>query len=253
MIRPIIKKDYTTDFTRLGFSAWVATAVLTLTLTPIQRCHAHDSTYVADHSKTFTARAYILKENFDFRILNGPGNNNNELGAWVYYKWFGIGLDVNTPFSGQNTESKGVSKVFDIKAHIYQKRWHGWLYVQKIGGYYVKNTQDIFKQWDPEKYYVRPDMATLSAGALGTNIFNYDKFSFRANYLQNLAQKKSAGSALLTLHYRHFGIKTDRSIVPGKIGEKFNPGDRINRGEGGIYHHWAVPRLHTLSSINNGL
>jgi hypothetical protein len=95
-------------------------------------------------------------------------------------------------------------------------------YGQFYNGYYLANGSDVLSyQPNIPTYPVRPDIHTNDVGLVFQYILNHEKFSYRAAYVQNEYQKKSAGSFIIGAAAYHIGIKGDSSLIPAGI---VNPG-----------------------------
>ncbi|MCR6719243.1 MAG: DUF4421 domain-containing protein [Chitinophagaceae bacterium] len=72
---------------------------------------------------------------------------------------------------------------------------------------------------DPDKFYLRPDLKVSVVGASVFRLFNGDQFSYRASYLQNEWQKKSAGSFLLGMEFYTGRVRGDSALLPSNADE----------------------------------
>jgi hypothetical protein len=77
------------------------------------------------------------------------------------------------------------------------------------------------KQYSPDinAFYQRPDLRINLIGTSSQYVVNNKKFSYRASFLQNEWQKKSAGSLLIGLEVYFGWIRADSSIVPATVAQ----------------------------------
>src|SRR5690606_28091376 len=68
-----------------------------------------------------------------------------------------------------------------------------------------------------ENFYVRPDLKVTKLGVSAQYVFNHEKFSYRASFLQNEWQQKSAGTFLAGFEVYGGGATADSTIVPGML------------------------------------
>ncbi len=71
-------------------------------------------------------------------------------------------------------------------------------------------------QSSPPYDQLRTDIRVSAVGATIQYIFNYDKFSYRAAFLQSEWQKRSAGSFLAGFEIYAGAVKADSSLVPNQ-------------------------------------
>jgi hypothetical protein len=159
------------------------------------------------------------------------------------YKALSLSFGTGFGFLNPNKEEKGKTRSFDFQSHIYTRDWVTDIYAQFYKGYYLSiggpaGTAD-------NNYYKRPD---IKVNLLGTSIYrllNGERFSYRAGFLQNEWQKKSAGSVLLGAEIYYGTMKGDSALVPSHI-SSYYPQQGIHRvrllelGPGAGYAYTAV-------------
>jgi len=178
-----------------------------------------DSTYIADYTDKLTARLYLLYQDASF-VLNPENidellykpNVNVRLGIAGFYKWFGLGLSINNPFYKRNDATYGKTTVVDLRVNAFGRSVAAELYFQQYSGFYIQN----IKKADGSCYVI-PDMKTVSIGAAGYWILNASRFSFRAAFVQNERQLKSAGSFMVRPSITYYRLNSDQGIIPGEI------------------------------------
>lgn len=122
------------------------------------------------------------------------------LGGGVNYKWFGLAIAFGLPSSAENEFKYGKTRRFDAQFNIYTKKFGVDVIFQNYKGFYLENPSS-FTVWDREDFPQIPLMQTASLGVGGFFFFNHKKFSYKAAYVRNTIQNKSAGSFLLGSYY----------------------------------------------------
>jgi len=176
-------------------------------------------TYFSDYSELLALRIYtntkwnsleIIKDDQNLKLQpNGP----TALGIGFNYKGYGLALAVGLPKSASSNEKYGETKRFDLQVNMFGKKIGFDGYVQMYKGYYNSNPQD-FIVWENENYPQLPEMKIVSFGINAFYIFNSEKFSYRAAFIRNQIQKKSAGSFTAGI-FGHMDIaQTDNGFIP---------------------------------------
>ncbi|ATL49458.1 hypothetical protein COR50_21020 [Chitinophaga caeni] len=188
-----------------------------------------DSNYIEDHSKDLTVRLYGSRKytHFDLvdhqqkeKVLYKPNSNFN-VGFGFNYKFLGINFGFNLPFINNDDEKYGKTKYLDLQSHIYLRKIVIDFYGQYYKGYYLANPINTLENYQASgRFPQRPDMYNVDLGVSAHYIFNHQKFSYRAAYLQNEYQKKSAGSFLLGGDIFSYKMKGDSALVPRDIKNK---------------------------------
>lgn len=142
-------------------------------------------------SKKYTGLKLVDKDK-DKKYLYMPNTTLN-MGIGATYK--NLTLNLAYGFGFLNPEiGKGETKYLDAQAHIYPRKMVIDLFLQLYKGFYLI---DGLGAAAGENYLTRPDMKIQKIGASVQYVFNHGKFSYRAAFLQNEWQKKSAGTFLL--------------------------------------------------------
>jgi len=196
-----------------------------------------DTSYIADYTGLLTTRAFLLFENASIqinpvdenisRIVYRP-NANIRIGLAGFWKWFGLGLSFDNPFYKTDQDAYGKSSTIDVRVNAFGRFVAGELFVQQYKGFYISS---------PEKpngtHYLIPGMRTFSAGLSGYWIYNADRFSIRAAFIQNERQKKSAGSFMVRPSFLLYKINSDNGIIPSELISKYQIAisNQITKGE----------------------
>lgn len=197
--------------------------------------------YIVSYKYLLTSRFYLLNESIGFQvkpkgaekgILFKP-NIHTKVGLAGFYKWFGFGLAIRSPFYERNEDIKGKSKIIDLRINAYGKAIAAEISIQDYKGFYIDNPDEIYDSWSVgDKYPKRPDIRISSKSAIIYYIFNYKKHSIRAAYLQNARQLKSSGSLMLMPAVLLLKLSADSCIIPLSYIDKYNidPSEQIRSG-----------------------
>lgn len=141
-------------------------------------------------------------------------NSTLNMGVGATYK--DVTLNLAYGFSFLNPDQgKGETTYLDAQAHVYPKKIVIDLFLQFYKGYYL--LPEGLGTNAGEAFYTRPDMRVHKIGASVQYVFNNGRFSYRAAYLQNEWQKKSAGTFLLGFEI-YGGMADDESnLIPSHL------------------------------------
>ncbi|MCF8386289.1 MAG: DUF4421 domain-containing protein, partial [Bacteroidales bacterium] len=198
--------------------------------------------YVRDYKDLITARTYLLYEGIGFTInpsrtdinIDYKPNIHTKVGLAAFYKWFGLGLAVRNPFYARDNQEKGKSSIIDLRVNAYGKSIACELSYQDYNGFYLSNSGQVIPGWKPgDAYYQRPDMEIEAFSILFYYLFNSDKHSIRAVYIQNEQQLKSSGALVLVPSYMYTRLHADSGLVPGVFApaEEVLPEENIIQGK----------------------
>ena len=216
-----------------------------------------------DYYETFdnylTGRIYLSKK-YTSVALEGPEgtqtlryrpNSLTTMGVNASYQSLSLTLGSGFGFLNPNQEEKGKTRSFDFQTHLYTRNWVTDIYGQFYRGYYLK---DIGSGGPSDRiYYLRPDVKVNMAGLSVYRLFNGEQFSYRAAYLQNEWQKKSAGSFLAGAEVYMGRVKGDSALVPSEV-SSFYPQANIRRmrmielGPGAGYAYTFVWNQHLFAT-----
>ena len=210
-----------------------------------------DDEYYTSFEEQITARLYLAKNipllflnaKPDIQSLRYRPNSLTTMGINGSYKSLSLSLGTGFGFLNPNKEEKGKTRSFDFQTHIYTSDWVTDIYAQFYKGYYLSIGGPSGTA--TKNYYKRPD---IKVNLIGTSIYrllNGERFSYRAGFLQNEWQKKSAGSVLLGAEIYYGTMKGDSALVPSHL-NSFYPQQGIHRvrlielGPGAGYAYTAV-------------
>jgi len=211
-----------------------------------------DSTYYINFPRDLTTRIYtsrkftslLIKDKTTDRDFRFDPNSTFNLGVGLTYKGFTLNLAYG--FNFLNPEiGKGPSKYFDFQTHLYPKYWVVDVFMQFYKGYHLADK--AFVKESSNGYYKFPDMRIQKVGANVQRLFNGDKISLRAAFLQTEWQKRSAGSLLAGMEIYGGGAFNPNGILPNEF---INPDRDFNEfrffqfGPNAGYVHTFVIKKH---------
>jgi Domain of unknown function (DUF4421) len=220
-----------------------------------------NSSYIRDYKKMLTVRSYLLYEGIGFQIkpsglshsINYLPNIQSKVGVAAFYKWFGLGLAVNNPFTLPDNGNRGNSSIIDLRVNAYGKAIACEVSYQDYNGFYVSNSGRFISGWKPgDAFYQRPDMEIQAFSVQLYYLFNSSKHSIRAAYVQNEQQLKSSGALVLLPSFLYTDVKADSNLLPKEYLEDFEPESKDNIIKGKFYNYgFSVGYSYTLVFCKN--
>lgn len=141
-------------------------------------------------------------------------NSTLNMGVGATWKWLTLNLALGWPFLNPD-RGQGHTRYLDLQAHAYPKKFIIDFFGEFYEGYHLLPQGTLVPPG--ENYYTRPDMVVTKIGANVQYLFNYDKLSLRASFLQNEWQKKSAGSFLLGFEMYGGRAIDDTALLPLRV------------------------------------
>ena len=181
----------------------------------------HDTTYYESFMSKITGRIYfgqkftaleIKRNNKTTPRLRYVPNTTLNMGIGATYGFFTLNLAYGFGFLNRGEEQKGKTKYWENQGHMYGRKWGYDFYAQFYKGYYLYPKG--LGSADPNLYYFRPDIKYNLFGIAPFRILNDKKFSYRAAFIQNEWQKRSAGSFLLGAEIYYGIVNADSALVP---------------------------------------
>ena len=132
-------------------------------------------------------------------------NTSDQLGLGIAYKVINLDLSFSLPSRRQLDTSFQNLKQFRL-AFSYTGRKFGFRY-------YLNQGRGLVVADPLKRFYSNPDVSMFKTGVQGTYIFNEDRYSLRAAFLQNEIQRKSAGSFLAKADLFYYNLKAPTGFV----------------------------------------
>ena len=195
--------------------------ILSGSLSLIAQKSVDSTAYIIDYSDKLLLRIYTITKSNSLTITNTAvgkslvlePNGQTNLGLGFNYKRFGLGLAFGLPKSADSNEKYGKTRRIDVQGSMYGTKIGGDGFFQLYKGYYNSNPND-FINWDAESFPQVPSMQILSLGISSFYLFNSDKYSYRAAFVRDEVQKRSAGSFLLGVFVNYDQAVTDDGFIP---------------------------------------
>lgn len=178
----------------------------------------YDSSYYVSYENLITGRFYFSKKYTSLKLrdmsegynLTFRPNTTLNMGVGATYRWATLNLAYGFGFLNPE-RGRGDTKYLDLQFHSYGRRFITDVFGQFYEGFFLtrRSTNN-----SGNEYYLRPDLHVNQVGASVQYILNHRKFSYRASFLQNEWQKKSAGTFIFGVEAYGGRIKADSTVVP---------------------------------------
>lgn len=230
--------------------------------------HPYDTAYILKYKDELTTRLYLSRKQNGYYLYNGlvnpwikyKTNDNLLLGMGYTYSFLTLNLAVKMPFLNTDDDLYGETKYVDLQTNIVFRQYIADIYLQFNKGYYISNPKNVIPDYQRgEQYPVRGDLRTNIVGLNVQYLFNSERFSYKASFLQNEFQRKSAGSPIVGIEsYWMMGF-SDSVTVGGNVlpsgfldDQHFNQTDMVNFGFNGGYAFtfvWQEKLYLSLSTV----
>ena len=215
-----------------------------------------DTNYVRVYKDELTTRVYLSRKQNGYTLSEGLAspflkyrtNDNLLLGIGYTYTFLTINLGLKMPFINNDDATYGKSKYVDLTLHGIFRSLIVDLYLQWNHGYYISNPEDHMPDWSSQNAY--PQRGDMRSNLIGLNVqylFNSSRYSYKAAFVQNEFQKKSAGSLIVGAEAYWMLAMTDSAMIApgipqdGFLGDvTFNQVDIINMGINAGYAYTFV-------------
>jgi hypothetical protein len=178
-----------------------------------------DTVYIEDYTRKLTTRIFIVLQNASFMInpdfigkIEYKPNINARIGLSGNWKWFGLGFSVENPFYRRDKDVYGSTSFLDFRLNAFGRSVAAEIYYQTYKGFYISSPLK-----NDDAHYILPDMNTVSLGIAAYWIYNAERFSIRAAFIQNERQKKSAGSFVLRPSFLYYRVDSENGIIPPEL------------------------------------
>jgi hypothetical protein len=178
--------------------------------------------YIEDLTDQLILRLYTLTKYNSLEIINPTGrmimrpNGNTNIGVGFNYKGLGLGVAFGRPLSQSSINKYGLTNRFDMQVSMYGEHIGLDGFIQWYQGYYMANPSD-FIEWDKPYYPQVRDLEIFSIGGNAFYLFNRKKFSYKAAYLRNEIQKRSAGSFSTGIFFYHDMVRSENGFIPAEL------------------------------------
>ncbi|MFD1142786.1 DUF4421 domain-containing protein [Larkinella insperata] len=218
-----------------------------------------DSAYVRTFPGKLTGRAYISQKYTSFNlstpttdapVLRFLPNAPLNLGIGATFNALTVNMAYGLSFLNKNN-GKGETKNIDLQTHVYTRKWVLDGVAQFYNGYFLTPRGNAAAS--PELYYHRPDLRVNLVGVGIRRVFNFRRFSFRASFVQNEWQKRSAGTWLAGFQVYYGIVRGDSALVPERVRPTF-PDEAVRRmrflklGPSAGYAYTFVYRQHWFAT-----
>jgi hypothetical protein len=183
--------------------------------------------YYTDLTDLLTIRFYPMAKLNSLEIRS-PGrtismkpHGTMNIGLGFNYRFLGLGFSVGLPASAESNATYGRTSRFDLQASYYGKRLAADGYFQNYKGYYMDKPWTV-TTWNEEHYPQAEDLIVSSIGGSAFYLFNWKKFSYKAAYLRNQIQEKSAGSLATGLYFFADEIESESGLIPESVPSALN-------------------------------
>jgi hypothetical protein len=182
-----------------------------------------------------------FKDNISKRELLYRPNDQLNIGFGFNYKFIGIGLAFNFKFINNDDLIYGNTSRLDWNMNAYGRKSVIDLTFFYYKSFYLYNPQNVLNGWQQgDSNYIRPDVEMASVGLAYTYIFNHEKFSYKAAFVSNAIQKRSAGSFFLGGFINVSSVEADSSFFPSNsVFDTFPQLYAFGRGSVGISFGYA--------------
>ena len=227
----------------------------------------YDTSYITAYKDELTTRVFLSRKQNGYDLserLFSPWiqyrtNDNLLLGLGYTYSFLTLNLAVKMPFINKDDDIYGESKYIDLQTHFINRSYIVDLYLQWNKGFYIKNPEAVFPGYNSKPYMpLRGDLRTNMIGLNLQYLFNSERYSYKASFLQNQFQRKSAGSPIAGIEaYWMLGMSDSVTIggdIPsmGFLGNQpFNQADIFNAGINGGYAYTFVWRESLYFSLSS--
>lgn len=157
-------------------------------------------------------------------------NETGKIGLRISHQWLSIGFSAG--ITNLQSTTRGRTEFFDLLVNSYGRKWGFDLYYLTFKGHYITNKYiaDLPQFIQNNSYPILPDLQTRFGGINAYYIFNHQKYSYRATFIRNEIQRKSAGSFLLMASYSYFQLNSDSGIVPTDLQSIITPQAQLQDG-----------------------
>ena len=227
--------------------------------------HKFDPKYIESFSDSLILKLAVVQKFTRFEIEDTFSKNRIEfspnkdisIGAGFQYKWLGLTFTYKMPGVNNDDDKFGETTQFDLQASLYLRKFVVDFNLHRYQGFYIDNPRKLYPdRLNSDPYPQRDDLTTTFIGSDVLYIFNNKKFSYRAAFIQNELQKRSAGSFILGAYFSRLQIKSEGNIISPELENlfskevHFNQANYSNYGISVGYAHTFVIKKKFFVSIS---
>lgn len=182
----------------------------------------NDTAFYVSYNQSITSRIYFSRKFTSVKIkdkgynLSYRPNTTLNMGVGATYKWATLNLAYGFAFLNPD-RGQGKTKYLDLQFHNYGRKILVDVFGQFYRGFFLSPKGYATSA---DQFYVRPDLRINEVGFSAQYVLNYRKLSYRASFLQNEWQKKSAGSFLIGIELYTGRLRADSTLVPTTINKE---------------------------------
>lgn len=167
--------------------------------------------YIAKYRQKFIVSGFFAKDILFISLDNNKTNTtympNNPAKLGVGFSWKNSVLNLAYGFDFMRDKKLGKTRSLDLQFHRYAKSYVADFFMQRYKGFYREG------QKGGAEYIMSPDLELQQYGIHGQYVFNHKRFSYKAAYVHNEKQLRSAGSFLLGGGIYYTNIRSDSSFI----------------------------------------
>jgi len=182
-----------------------------------------DTTRIQDLSDQLSIYNYGISKLYAIELTSKSGkkfklspNGRTNFGFGFNYKWMGIGIAFKLPGSENDDDIYGETSRLDFQLNVFTHKLGVDFSTQYYKGYYMANPEK-FTEWKQPEYPQLNDLKTVSINLSAFYFTNHKKFSYRAAFVRNEIQKKSAGSLILGAYTRYDVANSPEGLIPKEL------------------------------------
>lgn len=185
----------------------------------------YDTSKIQSHSDKLGIYAYSIRKFRTYELKNKEvdkrlkfePNGQTNLGLGFNYKWMGVGIAVGLPFMNKDNDIYGETSRFDLQLNLFSRFFGVSAYYQNYQGFYLSNPDDFYTWDNKSPYPLLSDLQSASIGASAFYFFNNKKFSYKAAFVRNEVQRRSAGGFVLGGYFDLDVVTTRSGFIPEEL------------------------------------
>jgi hypothetical protein len=198
--------------------------------------------YIIDLTYKINITPYVLVAGNGFALRSDHNirvrpNEIGSVGLRVSHRWVSVALALG--IKNIQSEKRGTTEFFNLSVNTYRQKWGFDGYYHSYKGHYIANDEiaDLPQFIENKTYPILPAVNTLYTGLNAYYLSNHKKFSYRASFMSNEIQKKSAGSFILMTSYSFFRMNSDTGFIPGDLQAAIPLSSQIIDGK---FSSWSI-------------